>query len=299
MGLYAFLGAGALLGGMFRFAVSFCVVLVELFDSDAQIPFLILVLVFAKGVGDRINQNILNHLCILLGLEYVGGHPDSTIRRKGFKAKDIAAKNIPKLKPMESMANIEEALEADEHGVFPIVTHTYLRGSSHNSAPVENFIGMVSRDDLEQHLDKLREEQEAEESDPEAPPFMLSEYLDSVVDLTSLIQLPPVVLPPDMPLTTVFRLKTASCLEYLPVVKTHGPLQGLISRHELVNAQNKHLDPHNLQQRLDILTNETFFTRAAAYSHRYHDLTTPLLSDAHMRKSMRSRRNLRRCSSVF
>ncbi|CAD7698491.1 unnamed protein product [Ostreobium quekettii] len=299
LGLYAFLGAASLLGGMFRFAVSFCVVLVELFESDAQIPFLILVLVFAKGVGDRINQSILNHLCILLGLEYVGGHPDSTIRRKGFKAKDIAAKNIPKLHPMDSMENINKALDADEHGVFPIVRHTYLRGSSHSSAPVENFIGMVSREDLEQHLEKLQEEQEGEDSDPEAPTFLLSERLDASVDLTSLIQLPPVVLPPEMPLTTVFRLKNASGIEYLPVVGTHGPLQGLISRHELVDAQNKHVDPHNLQQRLDILTKEPFLARAAALSHIYHDVTVPLLGDAHLRRSMSGRRNLRRCSSVF
>lgn len=78
---------------MFRFTVSFLVILIELTNTQKQLVFIMVVLMFAKGVGDRFNQNILYHLCILLGLPYIGGFSDSLIRKRGKTVADIMEKS--------------------------------------------------------------------------------------------------------------------------------------------------------------------------------------------------------------
>lgn len=252
-GLYAFLGAGAVLGGIFRFAVSFVVILTELTGTEGQLPLLMLVVIIAKGVGDRFNQNILNHLCVLLGLPYVGGHPESTIKRKGFAAKDVMDRTPTTLSLLERPATIRKALSEEPHGVFPIMNR---------SGEFPRFVGFVEGKDLhvllncpsqpvvdEEHADLIGEQDTNEETP---------------LDLSAIIKMPPVVIPSDMPLTSIYRLKLSTGLEYIPVVDEHGPIRGVITRDVLLNCQNRYIDPDRLQEQLDLWTDEPYGDR---YEH--------------------------------
>lgn len=53
VGMYALLGAAAFLGGLMRMSASMCLILMEMTAAPNQLPFLMLVLIIAKGVGDR------------------------------------------------------------------------------------------------------------------------------------------------------------------------------------------------------------------------------------------------------
>lgn len=225
-GLYAFLGAAAVLGGMFRFAVSFCVILLELLNTEMQLPLLMLTLVFAKGIGDRFNQPILYHLCMVMGFPHVGTHPESTIRRKGFLAKDVMDSRPRSFAPVEDPAFVKHVLACEVGGAFPVV-----KRHDQPCCHATEFLGMVEARDVLQLLD-------AQEEDA------------ITVDLTPIVKPPPIIIPPSMPLTTVFKLYNTTGVKYLPVLETRGTLRGLISRKELVDCERL-LEPDTLQSRVD------------------------------------------------
>lgn len=306
-GLYAFLGAGAVLGGLYRFAVSFVVILTELTNTEEQLPLLMLVVIIAKGVGDRFNQNILNHLCVLSGLPYVGGHPESTIKRKGFEAKDVMSRTMTTLDTRERREVIERALELDEVDVFPVVER-----SGWN---VIAFRGLVYAEDLRNlmsNLDRAANGEVVEENvggDEKtrllgdentlllgAHPPVIDEEGEDLIDLSGITKLPPVVIPPDMPLTSIYRLKNSTGLEYIPVVSNFGPLKGMITRDLLVQCQNTLIDPYHVEDRLEKLTEETYLDRVS-YEHWLSGVDSmPILDGAksftagHQRQPKRLRR---------
>ena len=53
VGMYALLGAAAFMGGLLRMSASMCLILMEMTAAPNQLPFLMLVLIISKGVGDR------------------------------------------------------------------------------------------------------------------------------------------------------------------------------------------------------------------------------------------------------
>lgn len=262
-GLYAYLGAGSVLAGLFRFAVSFVVILTELTSTEEQLPLLMIVVIIAKGIGDRFNQNILNHLCILMGFPYVGSHPESTIKRKGFTAKDVMVRSTTCLCIKERRSVIMEALSSNDSTVFPVV--------SDQDSPSAYFMGMVKKSDIEKLMEEISES--TKELDEKAELLVaVDRYLESgeeedeVIDLSSITTLPPVVIPPGMPLTSVYRLKKSTGLEYIPVIDQHGPLQGMITRDVLLQCQNQLIDPNHLQEDMDKWTDEAYGDRAI-YEH--------------------------------
>lgn len=263
-GLYAYLGAGSVLAGLFRFAVSFVVILTELTGTEEQLPLLMIVVIIAKGIGDRFNQNILNHLCILMGFPYIGSHPESTIKRKGFTAKDVMVRPVTYLCIKEYRSVIMEAISTDASAVFPVVSD-----QDTNSA---SFMGMVRKSDIQKLMGEITD-QETKDIDEKAELLGAVERFlecgqedDEIIDLSSITTLPPVVIPPGMPLTFVYRLKKSTGLEHIPVVEQHGPLQGMITRDVLLQCQNQLIDPNHIQEDMDKWTDETYGDRAI-YEH--------------------------------
>lgn len=116
------------------------------------------------------------------------------------------------------------------------------------------------------HAIDLIELMETLSSDSESPEF---------IDLTPILKLPPIVINPNMSLTSIFRLKNSTGLEYLPVVSSYGPLRGFITRNELINCQNSDIDPHNLQKRMDKMSRLTTLERQKS---TLEDSSVPLLT---------------------
>ncbi|GMH41132.1 hypothetical protein BSKO_09042 [Bryopsis sp. KO-2023] len=314
-GLYAFLGSGAVLGGLYRFAVSFVVILTELTNTEEQLPLLMLVVIIAKGVGDRFNQNILNHLCVLSGLPYVGGHPESTIKRKGFEAKDVMTRTMTTLDLRERREVIDRALELDETEVFPVVERT--------GWTVIAFRGLVYAQDLRELLASVDDAEnggvsERAEIDDEktrllgenasrllgSHPPVINEEGEDLIDLSGITKLPPVVIPPDMSLTSIYRLKNSTGLEYIPVVSNFGPLKGMITRDLLVQCQNTLIDPYHVEDRLEKLTLEPYLDRVSYENWLSGVDSLPVMKTAKSftvaanRQRQPSRRLLRRTTTI-
>lgn len=52
------------------------------------------------------------------------------------------------------------------------------------------------------------------------------------IDLSSKVEIAPVVIPPGMPMQFVYSIMQEQGLDYVPVIRQHGPLEGIISRYE-------------------------------------------------------------------
>ena len=50
------------------------------------------------------------------------------------------------------------------------------------------------------------------------------------IDLSSKVEVAPVVIPPGMPLTFIYNVMQEQGLNYIPVIRQHGPLEGMVSR---------------------------------------------------------------------
>jgi hypothetical protein len=57
------LPAAAFLGGVMRMSASMCLILMEMTGAPGTLPFLMAVLVIAKGVGDRFNYRSAGAAC--------------------------------------------------------------------------------------------------------------------------------------------------------------------------------------------------------------------------------------------
>lgn len=50
------------------------------------------------------------------------------------------------------------------------------------------------------------------------------------VDLSSKVEVAPLVIPPGMPLPFIYNVMQEQGLNYVPVIRHHGPLEGMVSR---------------------------------------------------------------------
>jgi hypothetical protein len=51
-----------------------------------------------------------------------------------------------------------------------------------------------------------------------------------MIDLSSKVEVAPVVIPPGMPLTFIYHIMQEQGLNYVPVIRHHGPLEGMVTR---------------------------------------------------------------------
>ena len=256
-GFYALLGAASVLGGLFRFSVSFSVILAELTGAEDQLPFLMLVLIIAKGVGDRFNQSMLNHLCILLRLPYIGGHPESTIRRQQLTAEDVMDDEYPKLCQEEDISVLKRYLQDTRYAAFPV-----LEVPKDGDESTANYVGMITADGI---ANAIRDDEAQNHGSGSASRrIILTNYICR-----------PLVIPPDMSLISVHRLFTTTGLQYLPVMESYGPVSGVITRHQLHKQQNKNLhrdiQPFRLSFRNSRINRQSFVSE---------ETTTLLVKDA-------------------
>jgi chloride channel 7 len=60
---------------------------------------------------------------------------------------------------------------------------------------------------------------------------LLSKHEDEPeIDLAVKVEVAPIVIPPGMPLTFIYNLMQEQGLNYVPVIRHHGPLEGMVTR---------------------------------------------------------------------
>lgn len=64
--------------------------------------------------------------------------------------------------------------------------------------------------------------------------FNTEQAASGVIDLSSKVEVAPVVIPPGMPLTFIYHIMQEQGLNYVPVIRQHGPLEGMVTRWALL-----------------------------------------------------------------
>ncbi|WVZ78247.1 hypothetical protein U9M48_025990 [Paspalum notatum var. saurae] len=120
-GLYAVLGAAALMAGSMRMTVSLCVIFLELTNNLLLLPITMFVLLIAKTVGDAFNPSIYEIILDLKGLPFLDAKPEPWM-------KDIAVGELAAAKPravtlqvVEKVSTVVEVLRSTPHNGFPVL----------------------------------------------------------------------------------------------------------------------------------------------------------------------------------
>eukprot|EP00879_Flechtneria_rotunda_P030328 GHRR01032951.1.p1 GENE.GHRR01032951.1~~GHRR01032951.1.p1 ORF type:complete len:322 (+),score=104.07 GHRR01032951.1:936-1901(+) len=211
-----------------RMSASMCLVLMEMTGAPNTLPFLMLALTISKGVGDRFNYSVFDHQIMLKGFSFIGGIPEHLIKQAHLDAEDIMSKSR-----VSATFHIEELVEnllntLDTHkttGAFPVL-----------SVPTQpddpgNFMGIISRQSVMELVSK-----HGDNAEP--------------INLSSKVEVAPVVIPPGMPLPFIYHVMQEQGLNYVPVIRQHGPLEGMVSRNDIVNVQNTQLDRFHVKEHM-------------------------------------------------
>lgn len=206
-GVYAMAGAAAVLGGVNRMTISLVVIMLELTGGlDFIVPFMLTVL-FAKAVGDALNEGIYDLYIVLKGYPFLREKLDITFTERCC---DVMEAQLTKLDVSlhPSLAGLLEMLRTTSFHGYPVVDGHHL-------------IGYTRRQQLED-LIRCRKQQGCE------GPVTLDElklYIDSTV----------MRMVPDAPLSQAHRVFQQLGCKHIFIVgsqspETHDALLGMLSK---------------------------------------------------------------------
>lgn len=120
-GLYAVLGAAALMAGSMRMTVSLCVIFLELTNNLLLLPITMLVLLIAKTVGDAFNPSIYEIILDMKGLPFLEANPEPWMRNLTVGELAAAKPGVVCLQGIEKVQRVVEVLRTTSHNGFLVV----------------------------------------------------------------------------------------------------------------------------------------------------------------------------------
>ncbi|KAM7264756.1 hypothetical protein ACFE04_002439 [Oxalis oulophora] len=117
-GLFAVLGAAALVGGCLRSTVAMCVVLLELTDNLLLLPMMMLVILISKTVADIFNGNSFDIIIKIKGFPYLRSH-EPYMRQ--LMVKDVVTGPLQIFNGIEKVGNLVHVLRTTKHNGFPVI----------------------------------------------------------------------------------------------------------------------------------------------------------------------------------
>nr|CAB3465817.1 unnamed protein product [Digitaria exilis] len=120
-GLYAVLGAAALMSGSMRMTVSLCVIFLELTNNLLLLPITMFVLLIAKTVGDAFNPSIYEIILDLKGLPFLEPKPETWMKDLTVGELAAAKPRAITLQVVEKVSTVVEVLRSTPHNGFPVV----------------------------------------------------------------------------------------------------------------------------------------------------------------------------------
>ncbi|KAM3296116.1 hypothetical protein ACQJBY_038454 [Aegilops geniculata] len=120
-GLYAVLGAAALMSGSMRMTVSLCVIFLELTNNLLLLPMTMFVLLIAKTVGDAFNPSIYEIILDLKGLPFLEPKPEPWMKDLTVGELAAAKPRTISLQVVEKVSTVLEVLRNTGHNGFPVV----------------------------------------------------------------------------------------------------------------------------------------------------------------------------------
>ncbi|KAM0934902.1 putative CBS domain, chloride channel, voltage gated, chloride channel, core [Dioscorea sansibarensis] len=136
-GLYAVLGAAALMAGSMRMTVSLCVIFLELTNNLSLLPITMLVLLISKTVGDGFNPSIYEIILELKGLPFLDAKPEPWMRNLTVGDLAAAKPSLVCLQGIEKVSNVVEVLKSTLHNGFPVVDQDFPSTAGAPSATTE------------------------------------------------------------------------------------------------------------------------------------------------------------------
>ncbi|XP_010425455.1 PREDICTED: chloride channel protein CLC-b-like isoform X2 [Camelina sativa] len=125
-GLYAVLGAAALMAGSMRMTVSLCVIFLELTNNLLLLPITMIVLLIAKTVGDSFNPSIYDIILDLKGLPFLDANPEPWMRNLSVGELGDAKPPVVTLQGVEKVSKIVDVLRNTTHNAFPVLDEAEL-----------------------------------------------------------------------------------------------------------------------------------------------------------------------------
>jgi len=251
-GLYALIGATAMLSGMARITISLAVILMETTgEAEWGIPIFLTVMA-AKWTGDLFNKGIYDIHIDLRHVPLLEHRPEK--HELGLQASDIMATGVTSILPRARVGDLVETLEACRHGAFPVVEedtgrfvgildrctllHVLNLGKHHGifseHASAANATAMVPYEEM------LRQRHPA--------PLPLSKVKESLApeDRTKEVDLRPYVnkgcytVQEHAAVMRCHMLFRTMGLRHLPVLGDDHTVRGIITRKDLVLAAEEH-----------------------------------------------------------
>ncbi|XP_040583249.1 H(+)/Cl(-) exchange transporter 4 [Lepeophtheirus salmonis] len=240
-GLYAMVGAAAVLGGVTRMTVSLVVIMFELTGGVRYIVPLMAAVMASKWVGDALGKSGIYDAHIALN-----GYPFLDIKEE-FEHTTLAAdvmqpqsnKSLSVLKEDSmSLAEVEEILETTEHNGFPVMT----------SREPQYLVGFVNRRDLSLAIQNAKSRMDDVNQDTLClftnnildPPSLLHHYETTPIQLGKIVDLAPPTITDKTPMETVVDMFRKLGLRQT-LVTHEGSLLGIITKKDVLR-HIKHLE---------------------------------------------------------
>jgi len=147
-GLYALVGASAILGGITRMTISLTVIMVEISNDINYLLPIMLALAISKAVGDKFTHSLYDVHMDLASIPYL--EPDPPDVFDSLSAQDIMARDPVMIGIEPTIGEIEEVLN-NSHNTFPVV-------DAGVSGLNRFFCGSITRENLDNCLDTMKKE---------------------------------------------------------------------------------------------------------------------------------------------
>ncbi|XP_021378245.1 H(+)/Cl(-) exchange transporter 3-like isoform X8 [Mizuhopecten yessoensis] len=251
-GLYAMVGAAAVLGGVTRMTVSLVVIMFELTGGLQYIVPLMAAVLTSKWVGDSLGrEGIYDAHIHLNGYPYLDSKEEFThttiaadVMRPRYWRYGIAVRNDPPLcvitQDTMTLEELESTLKTSDHNGFPVVV----------SRESQYLVGFVLRRDVNLAIENSRKNQEGIVS---SSIVYFSSHVPSNLNdpaplkLRKILDLAPVTITDQTPMETVVEMFRKLGLRQT-LVTHNGRLLGIITKKDVLRhvAQLQNQDPESI-----------------------------------------------------
>ena len=248
-GVYALVGAAAMLSGVTRITITLSVILFETTNQVYLITPIMLTVLIAKWVADNFNISLYDIHIALKCLPFV--EPDPPLALRGLTAREIMAAPCVTLQAVGTVANLLETLRGCSHNGFAVIDEegrfcgcilrnwlvVLLKRKKWTTEAVLHHQRPHSSDDLDMSGLLMPTDFDAETTlqskQRSIDNLQIEATNDAVIDLRPYLNPASVTVTELCPVARCFALFRALGIRHMPVLSLDHQVVGIITRHEV------------------------------------------------------------------